>query len=78
MESKLDDHVSMVFSQPNITAVQCISLDGLCLTSRGSTNDLTCGLLSSVYKHAQWKDDETESPVVVIEQDSGRSLAVAK
>ncbi|KER27484.1 hypothetical protein T265_05450 [Opisthorchis viverrini] len=55
---------------PGVTAVQCIDLDGLCLASKGPTNELSCGLLSSVYKHAQSVEDVDDFPVVVIEQDS--------
>ncbi|KAF5401027.1 hypothetical protein PHET_05405 [Paragonimus heterotremus] len=71
MEKPLSDHLMSVHSQPDVTAVQCIDRDGLCLASCGPTNELVCGLLSSVYKHAQWIGNDNDSPVVVIEQDSG-------
>ncbi|CAL8086764.1 unnamed protein product [Calicophoron daubneyi] len=73
METALEEHLASVQSQPGVTGVQCIDVDGLCLASRGCTNELTCGLLTSVYKHIQdiEEEDEKESPVVVIEQSSG-------
>ncbi|TGZ62577.1 hypothetical protein CRM22_007365 [Opisthorchis felineus] len=74
MEKMLEDHLSSLQSQPGVTAVQCIDLDGLCLASKGPTNELSCGLLSSVYKHAQNVEDVDDFPVVVIEQDSSSVL----
>ncbi|GAA48722.1 hypothetical protein CLF_101954 [Clonorchis sinensis] len=72
LDASMQGHVSenLTQSQPGVTAVQCIDLDGLCLASKGPTNELSCGLLSSVYKHAQNVEDVDDFPVVVIEQDS--------
>lgn len=56
--------------QSGISAVHCIDPDGLCLVSSGNSDELVCGILSSIYCHAQGVENQSDLPVVVVEENS--------
>ncbi|THD19238.1 hypothetical protein D915_010090 [Fasciola hepatica] len=70
MEGPLIERIRSIHDQPGVSAVHCIGPDGLCLVSSGNDNELVCGILSSIYYHAQKIENQCNSPVVVVEENS--------